>query len=157
MELAQFSCLIYFWYVRVRGRESWKPQGYRYPRQGDRSNQMQRSVSAGQVSEGELDAILVRYGDAKSGTLTQAEGAVLRMCVSPMLAGTRRVRGNDCPLETLTVRTAFGSMGLPMEYADRVFKSMDLKQAGTVSRSDLKLYVSRKIKRLRAAFTAVDR
>ncbi len=48
-------------------------------------------------------------------------------------------------------------MGLPMEYADRVFKGMDLNQSGTVSRADLKFYVSRKIKRLRAAFAAVDR
>ncbi len=48
---------------------------------------MQRTTSAGQVSESELDAILMRYGDAKSGTLTQAEGAVLRVCIAPILAG----------------------------------------------------------------------
>ena len=56
-----------------------------------------------------------------------------------------------------TVRTAFGNLGLPVEYADNVFKSMDLSQAGRVSRKDLKFYVSRKIKRLRAAFAVVDR
>lgn len=57
----------------------------------------------------------------------------------------------------MIVRKAFGNLGLPVEYADHVFKSMDLSQAGKVSRDDLKFYVSRKMKRLRAAFAVVDR
>ena len=113
---------------------------------------MRQSVSAGQVSDSELDAILSRYGDTKSGSLTQAEGTL-----------DASLRGESCALlQALTasmiiVRKAFGNLGLPVEYADHVFKSMDLSQAGKVSRNDLKFYVSRKMKRLRAAFAVVDR
>jgi hypothetical protein len=39
---------------------------------------MKPSVTAGQVSDNELDNILLRYGDAKTGFLTQAEGTMCR-------------------------------------------------------------------------------